>query len=51
MAARYFSLLHYVQTGSEDVKLTTNLHPVPRLRTVELYLYSPYVLTEWCLVN
>jgi hypothetical protein len=53
---RGFSLLHSVQTGcgadsntergkrwysGRSVKLTAQLHPVPRLRMVELYLRFP----------
>jgi hypothetical protein len=31
--------------------MTTHLHPVPRLRMVELYLHSPYVFTVWYLIK
>jgi hypothetical protein len=58
VGARDFSLLHNVQTISGvhslssipgwkscgGVNLTTHLHPVPRLRIMELYFYSPIYL-------
>jgi hypothetical protein len=65
--ARDFSLFHNAQTGSgahpasyvmdtggkggRDVKLTTHLHLVPRLRMVELYLHPPYIFMAWCFIK
>jgi hypothetical protein len=55
---REFSFLHSVQTGcgaysssytmgTGGVKLTTELHIVPRSKVMELYLHSPCVFMVW----
>jgi hypothetical protein len=37
--------------SDRGVKLTTQVHLVPTLRMVELYLNSPTVFMAWCLIN
>jgi hypothetical protein len=37
--------------NSRDVKLTTHLHIVPKLRMEQLYLHSPYVVMGWGLLT
>jgi hypothetical protein len=34
-----------------SVKLTIHLQLVPRQRTVELYLHTPYIFIAWCLIK
>jgi hypothetical protein len=39
------------EKSGKGVKLTTDLHLVPRLRMVKLFLHLPNVFMAWCLIN
>jgi hypothetical protein len=46
----YRGLFAWEQNG-RDVKLTTYLHLVPRLKRALLYFHSPYVFMAYCLIK